>query len=80
MSIDLRSLVEREAHRGMTECECCGELERDSRLQRWTDGDGLEWLCRECLAAAVHEHHAAITDRARLSSDDVDAFASEVGQ
>ena len=36
----------------------------DLLIERWTDGDGLSWLCRDCMRSAIHEHDAAIADRA----------------
>ena len=62
--IDLTTLTERHHTEHTATCDGCGQPEQSHRIERWTDGDGLSWLCRDCLRSAVHEHDAAIADRA----------------
>lgn len=61
--IDLMDLVERNDTAQASDCDQCGQRTDSHRLSHWPDGDGLAWLCRDCLRSAMHEHDAAIADR-----------------
>ena len=78
--IDLQALTERHHTEHTATCDCCGQPEQSHRIERWTDGDGLSWLCRDCLRSAVHEHDAAIADRAADMLEHGAAFFCECGE
>lgn len=81
--IYLMDLVERNDTAQASDCDQCGQRTDSHQLSRWPDGDGLAWLCRDCLRSAIHEHDAAIADRAAnmlehgpaLHRDDLHAIA-----
>lgn len=75
--VDLMGLVERHDTMQASDCDQCGQRTDSHRLSRWPDDDGLAWLCRDCLRSAIHEHDAAIADRAADMLEHGHAFYAE---